>query len=161
MSRQLRSPFPAKRWHVAFAVGLLIALGAMDSVPSRAQDTQYVRQITIPINKSITLTLPRSFSSAVVGAPEIADAMPMTDRILLIQAKKIGTTNVAIFNQDRQLIKVVDILVTMDTGNLQSRIRAVTGDRRIYVSTDNGQIVLSGVASTGTAADQAVNLLVA
>ena len=53
---------------------------------------------------------------------------------------------------------MVDVQVTLDTGNLQWRIRALTGDRGICVSTDNGQIVLSGVASNGPAADQAVNL---
>ena len=82
----------------------------------------------------------------------------MTDRTLLIQAKKIGTTNVSIYHANSRLVKVVDVQVTLDTGNLQSRIRALTGDRGIRVSTDNGQVVLSGVASNGPAADQAVNL---
>ena len=113
---------------------------------------QPVQQVIIPVNKSVTMTTPASFSSAVVGSPEIADALPMTDRTLLIQAKKIGTTNVSIYDENSRLVKVVDVQVTLDTGNLQSRIRALTGDRGIRVSTDNGQIVLSGIASNGPAA---------
>jgi pilus assembly protein CpaC len=158
MHQQPRPLSLEKVWRAALALGLLIASAAIGPVPSRAQQVQFVRQVTVPLNKSVTLTFPQSFSSAVVGAPDIADAMPMTDRTLLVQAKKIGTTNVSIFDQDRHLIKVVDILVTIDTGNLQSRIRAVTGDKHIFVSTDNGQIVLSGVASTSPAADQAMTL---
>jgi pilus assembly protein CpaC len=158
MHKQPRPPSLEKVWRVALALGLLIASAAIGPLPSRAQQVQFVRQVTVPLNKSVTLTFPQSFSSAVVGAPDIADAMPMTDRTLLIQAKKIGTTNVSIFDQERHLIKVVDVLVTVDTGNLQSRIRAVTGDRHIYVSTDNGQVVLSGVANTAPDADQAVTL---
>lgn len=158
MARRLRGPSRGRRSRVELALGLVIALGGAGIVSSRAQDVQYVRQVTIPLNKSVTFTLPQPFTSAVVGAPEIADAMPMTDRTLLIQAKKIGTTNVSIFNQDRRLIKVVNVQVTIDTGNLQSRIRAITGDKRIHVSTANGQIVLSGVASNAPAADQAVTL---
>jgi pilus assembly protein CpaC len=158
MARRLPPSSLRNHWRGLLAVGLLIALSVTAAVSSRAQDVQYVRQLTIPVNKSITLTLPQSFSSAVVGAPDIADAMPMTDRTLLIQAKKIGTTNVSIFDQDRRLIKVVDVQVTIDTGNLQSRIRAITGDTHIFVGTDNGQIILSGVASNSPSADQAVTL---
>ena len=53
----------------------------------------------------------------------------MTDRTLLIQAKKIGTTNISIYDHNSQLIKVVDVEVTLDTGDLQSKIRAATGSR--------------------------------
>jgi pilus assembly protein CpaC len=144
---------------VVLAVGLFITLTGLTVLSSRAQlGIQPVQQVIIPVNKSVTMTTQASFSSAVVGSPEIADALPMTDRTLLIQAKKIGTTNVSIYDENSRLVKVVDVQVTLDTGNLQSRIRALTGDRGIHVSTDNGQIVLSGVASNGPAADQAVNL---
>ena len=139
---------------VAFAIGLLAAA----VFPVRAQDLQYVRAVTIPVNKSATLMMPAPFTSAVVGAPEIADALPMTDRTLLIQAKKIGSTNISVFNSNNRLIKVVEVQVTLNTGNLQSQIRALTRDPGIRVSSDNGQVVLSGVARNAANADQAFNL---
>jgi pilus assembly protein CpaC len=139
-------------------VSLLLALGRTFVISSHAQDVQYVKEVTIPVNKSVTMLMPAPFTSAVVGAPEIADALPMTDRTLLIQAKKVGSTNVSIFNSENRLIKVVEVQVTLNTGNLQSRIRALTGDPGIRVSTDNGQVVLSGVARNATNADQAFNL---
>jgi len=152
-------PFERERLRRVFlAVGLLITLTALSALSSRAQDVRPVQQVIIAVNKSVTMNTPASFSSAVVGSPEIADALPMTDRTLLIQAKKIGTTNVSIYDGSSRLVKVIDVQVTLDTGNLQSRIRTLTGDRGIRVSTDNGQIVLSGVASNGPAADQAMNL---
>jgi pilus assembly protein CpaC len=158
MSARLRL-IASRRWgRIVFAVGSVIMLTGITVFSSRAQSVQPVQQVIIPVNKSVTMTTVVSFSSAVVGSPEIADALPMTDRTLLIQAKKIGTTNVSIYDENSRLVKVVDVQVALDTGNLQSRIRALTGDRGIHVSTDNGQIVLSGVASNGPAADQAVNL---
>jgi pilus assembly protein CpaC len=123
-----------------------------------AQSPEPVQQVIIPLNKSITLQVPRPFSSAIVGQPEIADAMPMTDRTLYIQGKKIGTTNVSIYNENMQLIKVVDVDVSLDVRSLQSKLRAGTGNNGIHVSTENGQIVLSGVASDAVAADRAFNL---
>src|SRR3954454_16799768 len=59
---------------------------------SRNQDVQHV---VVTLNKSLTLQLPRSFASAVVGSPEFVDALPMSDRRLYIQGKKVGTTNLS------------------------------------------------------------------
>jgi pilus assembly protein CpaC len=138
--------------------GLAIACIGLADVGSLAQDVRYVQNISIPVNKSVTLTLPSPFSSAVVGSPAIADALPMTNRTLVIQGKKIGTTNVSIFDENSHLIKVVDVEVTLDTGELQSQIRAITGNRRIRVTTNDGQVVLMGTVISATDADQAVNL---
>ena len=158
MSEQSRSAAQARFWLALFAIASLLALAGTAATSSRAQDAQYVKEVTIPVNKSVTMLMPEVFASAVVGAPEIADALPMTDRTLLIQAKKIGATNVSVFNSNMRLIKVIEVQVTLNTGNLQSRIRALTSDPGIRVSTDNGQVVLSGVARNATNADQAFNL---
>ena len=154
MSGRSRSAAGALCRRAAFAFAVLAAA----VLPGRAQDLQYVRTVTIPINKSATLMMPSPFSSAVVGAPEIADALPMTDRTLLIQAKKIGTTNISVFNSSNQLIKVVEVQVGLDLGSLQSKIRALTRDPGIRVSSENGQVVLSGVARNAANADEAFNL---
>ena len=82
----------------------------------------------------------------------------MSDRRLYIQGKKVGTTNVSVFDQSMQLIGVIDVEVTLDTGNLQEKIRSSTGSSAIRVGSSNGQIVLSGVASNAVAADRAVEV---
>ncbi len=147
----------------AFVAALLVALGIITGVvsstfPAYSQPPEPVQHIVLPLNKSVTLSVSTPFSSAVVGSPEIADAMPMTDRSLYIQAKRIGTTNVSIYDDNMRLIKVVDVEVAFDTGNLQSKIRASTGNTAIRVSNDNGQVILSGTATDALAADKAVNL---
>ena len=117
-----------------------------------------IRHIVVTVHKSHTLTLPQPFASAVVGSPELVDALPMSDRRLYIQGKKIGTTNVSVFNQSMQLAAVIDVEVTPDTSYLQEKIRASTGSGGIHVGSSNGQIVLSGVASNAVAADRAVEV---
>ena len=57
-----------------------------------------------------------------------------------------------------QLIGVIDVEVTLDTGNLQEKIRASTGSSAIRVGSSNGQIVLSGVAGNAVAAERAVQV---
>jgi len=107
-----------------------------------------VRHITVTLNKSRTLRFDKPFASAVVGAPDIMDALPMSDRVLYIQGKKFGTTNVSVFDQSTKLIGVLDVEVAIDTGYLQQKIRSVTGSRGIRVRSSNGQIVRGGVAGT-------------
>ena len=125
---------------------------------SRDEDSGAVRHIVVTLNKSRTLRLEQPFASAVVGSPDIVDALPMSDRTLYIQGKKIGTTNVSVFDQSMQLIGVIDVEVTLDTGNLQEKIRASTGSSGIRVGSSNGQIVLSGVAGNAVAAERAVQV---
>ena len=115
-----------------------------------------VRHIVVTLNKSRTLRFAKPFATAVVGSPDIVDALPMSDRALYIQGKKVGTTNASVFDQSMKLIGVLDVEVAIDTGNLQEKIRSVTGNRGIRVRSSNGQIVLSGVAGNAVAAELAV-----
>ena len=113
-----------------------------------SEESGRVRHIVVTLNKSATLRFDKPFASAVVGAPDIMDALPMSDRVLYIQGKKVGTTNVSVFDQSMKLIGVLDVEVAIDTGTLQQKIRSVTGSRGIGVRSSNRQIVLSGVAET-------------
>jgi pilus assembly protein CpaC len=117
-----------------------------------------VRHIVVILNKSRTLRFDNPFASAVVGAPDIVDALPMSDRVLYIQGKNVGSTNISVFDQSMKLIGVLDVEVAIDTGNLQQKIRSVTGGRGIRVRSSNGQIVLSGVAGNAVAAERAVDI---
>jgi pilus assembly protein CpaC len=114
--------------------------------------------VIIYLFKSCVAQFGRPFASAVVAAPEIADVLPMTDRSLYIQAKKIGTTNISVFDESKRVIKVIDLEVGVDTGSLQQRLSQSTGSRGIYVSSNNGQVVLSGEARNAVEAERVVSV---
>jgi pilus assembly protein CpaC len=84
------------------------------------------------------------------------DALPMSDRMLCIQGKKVGVTNVSVFDQRMELIGALDVEVTIDIRNLQEKLRSITGSRGIRVRSSSGQIVLSGMAGNAVAAERAV-----
>ena len=144
---------------IAWAL-LGVGLGPLPHAQAQPRDNEdsAVRHIVVTVNKSRTLRIEKPFASAVVGSPDIVDALPMSDRTLYIQGKKVGTTNVSVFDQTMQLIGVIEVEVTLDTGNLQEKIRASTGSRAIRVGSSNGQIVLSGVAGNAVAAERAVQV---
>jgi pilus assembly protein CpaC len=117
-----------------------------------------VRHITVTLDKSKTLQFSQPFSSAVIGAPDIADILPMTEKTLYVQGKKVGTTNISVFGADKHLIAVVDLEVAPDTGSLHGKIIASTGSQNINVSSVNGQVVLSGEATDAVSAARAVDV---
>src|SRR6266566_2090245 len=166
IARRVLSLGPVRLRNLLF-VPLIIAsalLGVGSGPLQRAQaqpqneDAGAVRHIVVTVNKSRTLRIEKPFASAVVGSPDIVDALPMSDRTLYIQGKKVGTTNVSVFDQTMQLIGVIDVEVTLDTGNLQEKIRSSTGSGGIRVGSSSGQIVLSGVAGNAVAAERAVQV---
>jgi pilus assembly protein CpaC len=142
--------------------GALLGVGPGPLPHAQAQaqneDSGAARHIVVIVNKSRTVRIEKPFASAVVGSPDIVDALPMSDRTLYIQGKKVGTTNVSVFDQGMQLIGVIDVEVALDAGNLQQRIRASTGSGSIRVGSSGGQLVLSGVAGNAVAADRAVQV---
>ena len=72
----------------------------------------------------------------------------MTDHTLYVQGKKVGTTNISVFDAEKRLVTVLDLEVALDTGSLHNRIAASTGARNINVSSSNGEVVLSGRRAT-------------
>jgi pilus assembly protein CpaC len=155
-----------RRWLIArsgrlmsrsvFFPGFAVALAS--TIAATTLYAQAVQHITITVNKSRTLQVPEEFSSAVVGAPDIVDSLPMTDKTLYLQGKKVGTTNVSVFNLSMRLIRVYDVEVTPDAAELQTNIREATGARGLRVRTSNGQVVLTGEVADAVTAERAVQI---
>jgi pilus assembly protein CpaC len=112
--------------------------------------------LVVTLNKSRTIRMLQPFSTAVIGDTLIADVLPMSDRSLYIQGKRVGTTNLSVFDENQRLINVIDVEVAVDTETLRQKIVATTHSRGIRVLSGNGQIVLSGQANDAVAADWAV-----
>ncbi len=117
-----------------------------------------IRRLQVVRFKSKTFTFRLPFASAVVGSPEIADVLPMSDRVLYLQGKKPGTTNVSLFSSDKKLLGVLDVEVLLDSQAIAEKIRASVGSKAIFVSSSHEQIVLSGQARDAVEAEQAVEI---
>jgi pilus assembly protein CpaC len=132
---------------------------------SMVTSAESVERVEIILNKSQTFTMARAFSTATVGNSEIAEALPISDRVLYVQGKKEGTTNISIFDATARLVSIIDVDVVQDGSAFQARfrslhqaIRAIRGGKDIRVTTAGGQIVLSGVAPDAVSAERAVSL---
>jgi pilus assembly protein CpaC len=131
---------------------------AVASSTLQAQPEPTVRHVVITLNKSRVVSFAAPFKTASVASTEIADVTPLTDHSLYIQGKGIGTTSISVFNQSMQLVELLDVEVTIDTQTLQGKIRGETRSNSIRVLSDNGSIVLTGVAANAPIADRAVQI---
>ena len=117
-----------------------------------------VQRVVVTVNKSRTFNVERPFARAIVGAVDFADVVPLSDRAIYVQGKKVGSTNVSLFDGNARLIGVLDLDIVLDTGNLQQQIRAGTGNSNIRVSSLRGQIVVGGIAGDAVTADRAMQV---
>jgi pilus assembly protein CpaC len=145
------------RSRLTFGLAALI-LFAVASSTLQAQPEPTVRHVVITLNKSRVVSFATPFKTASVASTEIADVTPLTDHSLYIQGKGIGTTSISVFNQNMQLVELLDVEVAIDTQTLQGRIRGETGSNSIRVLSDNGAVVLTGVAPNAPIADRAVTI---
>jgi pilus assembly protein CpaC len=150
----------------AIAAGALAALILLAALPVRpAASQEYVDigdgrvgLVRATLGRSHTLQTSRNFVDLVVGDPEIADVMPLTDRSLYVLGKKIGTTNVSVYDAGKQLVGVIEVEVGYNTARLAADVERLAPTAGARVSSANGRTILSGTAADGVAAAKAVDL---
>jgi pilus assembly protein CpaC len=149
-------------WRLLGAIALslpLVTLGL--AAPARAgNDIVYVSatqnaSIKVAKGKPKTIMTSAAFYQIVIGDPEIANVNPLTDKSFYVLGNNLGTTGIALFDQNKQLVGTIDVEVTLDTDQLASTIRASVPDAKIKVGSANGRVVLSGEADDAVAADKA------
>jgi pilus assembly protein CpaC len=111
--------------------------------------------ITVAQGKPRTVRTSLSVHEIVIGNPEIADIGPLTDRSFYVLGTQLGTTGVALFDENKQLIGSLDIEVSLDTDRLADTIRRSVPGSDIRVQSANGRVLLSGSASDAVAAERA------
>ena len=137
------------------AFASLPALGA-DRVRMVRLSPQAAQSLTIAIGATETFRTALSYGDLVVGDPEIADVMPLTDQSFYIHGRKLGTTTIAAYDAQKALIGTIEVEVSYNTNRLQAELRRRLPGARIEVSSINGRIVLSGPVSDSVTIDRAI-----
>jgi pilus assembly protein CpaC len=118
-----------------------------------------VRNIAVTLGKSETIRADRPFSNVVVGDPDIADAVPLSDRSLSVLAKKIGTTRVSAYVDGKTLVGVFDVDVTYDVGRISAELGSRFPGAKFRVASLNGRLMLSGSAPDAVTLDRALTIV--
>ncbi len=146
----------------AAVMTLAVALILVTS-QSRAQqrialvNATHTSTINVTLGKSLDIRADQDLVDIAVGDPTVADVNPLTDRALSILGKKIGTTRVTVYGQDKKAVGIFDVEVSYDISRLAAEIANFSGGG-IRVSSVNGRILLSGTAPDAVTLDKAVSI---
>jgi pilus assembly protein CpaC len=111
--------------------------------------------LLVAVGKTEDVRIDAPFTNITIGDSEIADVTPLTDRTISILGKKIGTTRVTLYSEEKQQLGIFDIEVTYDVSPLAAEIGLFSGGG-IKVSSVNGRIMLSGTARDAVTLDRAM-----
>src|SRR5947209_2667511 len=162
---------PRREWlKTALRAGLMLAsataaqlVAGIVLMPAQAREVELAAgrnaaTVKISIGKSESVRTAESFSEVIVSDPDVADAIPLTDRSLSVLGKKIGTARVSVYGEAKKLVGVFDIEVSYDTSRLGSELAQRFPHARFRVSSVNGRIMLGGTAPTAPMVDQAITI---
>ena len=117
--------------------------------------SQNAKTMKITKAKPKTVRTDRSFSEIVVGDPEVATVSPLTDRSFYVVGTAPGTTGIALYDSDSNLVGLLDIEVGANTNQINAALNATLPKSSVKATTSNGRVVLKGKASGAVAAAKA------
>jgi len=141
-----------------FAMPQLSGRPAAQTNEARLHNVDLLTHVTLVLHKSKNLRLDVPFAVVEVADPEIADAHEVSDQQLILLGKKIGATNILLYDTKRKLIGVVDVEVTLDARSLGSKIREGSGGKGIQVDDVYGKLVLSGNGGDSQTVERAMSV---
>jgi pilus assembly protein CpaC len=124
---------------------------------SLAEDV-HAGELAVPVNKSQVLRSDRPYAKALIGNPEIADVLPLTNKSLYVLGKKNGTTSLTLYDRSNMLIAVVDVVVGPDVITLKRQLSELMPGDQVGARISNDAVVLEGIVASAPAADRAVQI---
>ena len=92
----------------------------------------------------------RPYAKALIGNPDIADILPLTDRSLYVLGKKTGTTSLTLYDRRNMLIAVVDVAVGPDVITLKRQLSELMPGDDISARMSNDSVILEGIVSSSS-----------
>ncbi len=110
------------------------------------------------MGRSETFRFTAPFGEIVVGDPETADVNALSDRTLYVLGRKLGSTNITLFDDKKDLLAVIDVEVTHDLTGLSSTLKQAIPGARLKVRSVNGRVLLEGEVPSAPAAEKAMTI---
>lgn len=145
--------------HLSMAALLAVpmqATWAQVAINPLGDDVVHAGEFVVPVNKSQVLRVDQPFTELLIGNPEIADVVALTNQTVYVLGKQLGTTNLTIYGPRRQLLAVLDLIVSYDVESLKAKLHEVMPGEAIEVRPVSGGILLSGVVSNATSLNDAL-----
>lgn len=143
----------------AVALALAVPLAAAPMVAAQQVEASiHAGTLEVPVNKSQVVTADTAIARAMIGNPEIADVLPISDHSVYVLGKQFGTTSLTLYDRAERVIAVMDISVGPDVAGLRSQVEQLLPGETVNVQLSNGSVLLTGLVSDPGAASRAAEL---
>lgn len=144
---------------LAFITLLGIMLGASPSTATAQErnvilGTGEVEKIILAPGHTLTVRTNRAFNDMVIGNSDVADVFPLSDSSLYIQGIKSGFTNIAVYDENKNLLAVFDVRVRRNLSELSGSIKNAVPSSDVTVSNINDRVRLSGTVKDNVDLEQ-------
>lgn len=150
----------AFRVRTLFAALLVLAL-AMGSltVPVRSSPVEIVK---LTVGKAEVVDIDGAVADIMVADPKIADVSVLQSNKLYIVGASLGDTNVIVLDSSGNVIRKMDVNVSVDTRSIESMIHEIfPKESDVHIRTIGDQAVLTGSVSTPAVAQRIASLVAA
>lgn len=115
-------------------------------------------RIVLGLDKSLVIDLPADAHDILVANPEVADAVSRTARRIYLFGKKVGETNIFVFDRNGNQLVSLDLQVERDVAGLDRYLARFIQGSNIKTEIINDNIVLTGTVQTPQDAAKAAKL---
>jgi pilus assembly protein CpaC len=150
------------------ALALASAASLLAGVPAFAGDTPAAlastalagsgRPMTLELNKSQLIELPRDVAEVVISNPAVVEAVVRTPRRVHLLGQQIGQTSAVFVGRDGARLLSLDIDVERDLAPVAAAIRRLVPTANVKLEAVNDNIVLTGTAPSALDASRVVDI---
>lgn len=108
--------------------------------------------------KSAVIEADAAFATIVVADPEIAEAMPTSNRSFFVRGKRPGGTTVLIYDEAGAIAELIEVEVKLGLDELRGDLRRLLPGEIIDVYAVHDGVYLDGKVTTAAAAEMALQL---
>jgi pilus assembly protein CpaC len=112
----------------------------------------------VALHKSGIIKLSRAAAKVSVGNPDIADILVMPGDQLYILGKRVGTTNVVVWDKPGRIFEAFDIEITHDLESLKLKLHELLPGEVVKVHSSQNKIILDGEISNVVKMNAALQL---
>ncbi len=136
-----------------------MANGFGDVRQSTSFTTPMRQVVNVGAGRSHVITLPEPVRDTYVSDPEVANAQMQTNRRLVINGLKTGSTTILANAADGTPIASIEVRVSQDVSQIEATLRAALPKSNISVQPAGDSVVLTGTVQAADEALRAVDIV--
>ncbi|WP_375732263.1 type II and III secretion system protein family protein, partial [Vibrio ponticus] len=128
------------------------------SFSAHAVTAQSGKVVSVPHHQSAQVIISGKAKKVTLGDPTVVDMVILRSNELFLVGKRLGTTNISVWDSRGRIIESLSVEVTHDINTLKAKLHQFIPEDSIEVYSSQDKIVLKGLVSSQQNMDTAIKL---